>query len=270
VLGFSISLGAIQKVLDRVSQAIEPSYKVIATQVRQAAVNHIDETSWHKNGILMWLWVMTNKRSALFMIHSHRSWEAFRELIRDWKGILVSDGYNVYCKWIGLRQTCLSHLIRDAKGLSESMNMDTVMFGRWAWEALRCLCHMANAPPGEKEWEAFYGRLIQIISRYRDKRDETGRFARRLEKEMAHLWTFLEQEGVSPTNNHAERMIRFGVLWRKCSQGTSSDKGNRWVERILSLRQTCRLRSLKTYPLLVDAVRCYFKEQEPDLSWVTH
>jgi len=268
VLGFSISLGAIQKVLDRVSQAIEPSYKVIATQARQAAVNHVDETSWHKNGALMWLWVMANTRSALFMIHSHRSWEAFRELIRDWKGILVSDGYNVYCKWVGLRQTCLSHLIRDAKGLSESMNVDTVMFGRWAWEELRCLCHMANAPPTEKEWEAFYGRLMQLIARYRDKRDETGRFARRLEREMAHLWTFLEQEGVSPTNNHAERMIRFAVLWRKCSQGTSSDKGNRWVERILTLRQTCRLRSLKTYPILVDAVRCYFKEQEPDLSWV--
>jgi transposase len=82
---------------------------------------------------------------------------------------------------------------------------------------------------------------------------------------MAHLWTFLEHEGVSPTNNHAERMIRFGVLWRKCSQGTSSDKGNRWVERILTLRQTCRLRSLKTYPILVDAVRCYFKEQKTDL-----
>jgi transposase len=268
VLGFSISLGAIQKVLDRVSQAIEPSYKVIATQARQAAVNHVDETSWHKNGALMWLWVMANTRSALFMIHSHRSWEAFRELIRDWKGILVSDGYNVYCKWVGLRQTCLTHLIRDAKGLSESMNVDTVMFGRWAWEELRCLCHMANAPPTEKEWEAFYGRLMQLIARYRDKRDETGRFARRLEREMAHLWTFLEQEGVSPTNNHAERMIRFAVLWRKCSQGTSSDKGNRWVERILTLRQTCRLRSLKTYPILVDAVRCYFKEQEPDLSWV--
>ena len=269
VLGFSISLGAIQKVLDRVSQAIEPAYKVIAMQVRQAAVNHIDETSWHKNGVLMWLWVMTNKRSALFMIHSRRSWEAFQELIREWKGILVSDGYNVYCKWVGLRQTCLSHLIRDAKGLSQSLNVDIMLFGRRAWEDLRCLCHMANAPPTEKEWETFYGRLMQLISRYRDNTDETGRFARRLEREMAHLWTFLEQAGVSPTNNHAERTIRFGVLWRKCSQGTSSDKGNRWVERILTLKQTCRLRSLKTYPILADAVRCYFKEQEPDLSWVT-
>jgi len=100
-----------------------------------------------------------------------------------------------------------------------------------------------NAPPIEKEWETFYGRLMKLIARYRDNKDATGTFARRLEREIAHLWVFLEQEGVSPTNNHAERMIRFGVLWRKCSQGTSSDKGNRWVERILSLRQTCRLRA---------------------------
>ena len=67
-------------------------------------------------------------------------------------------------------------------------------------------------PPSEKEWEEFYGRLIHLIARFRDNKDATGTFARRLEREIAHLWVFLEQEGVSPTNNHAERMIRFGVL----------------------------------------------------------
>jgi len=159
--------------------------------------------------------------------------------------------------------------LRDAKGLSQSLNVDIMLFGRRVCEDLRCLCHMANAPPTEKEWGKFYGRLMELIARYRDNSDATGTFARRLERELVHLWTFLEQEAVSPTNNHAERMIRFGVLWRKCSQGTSSDKGNRWVERILTLKQTCRLRSLKTYPILVDAVRRYFKEQEPNLPWVS-
>src|SRR3972149_3028073 len=74
--------------------------------------------------------------------------------------------------------------------------------------------------------------------------------------------------GFTDTNNHAEQMIRLGVLWRKCSQGTSSDKGNRWVERIRSLRQTCRLRSLKTYPILVDAVQRYFRGQETNTAWI--
>jgi transposase len=85
---------------------------------------------------------------------------------------------------------------------------------------------------------------------------------------MAALFTFLLEEGVEPTNNPAERMLRFGVLWRKRSQGTSSDKGNRWVERILSLRQTCLLQGKSTFEVLTEAMRCYFRGQMPDLSWV--
>jgi transposase len=62
--------------------------------------------------------------------------------------------------------------------------------------------------------------------------------------------------------------LRFGVLWRKRSLGTASDKGNRWVERILSLKETCRLQARATYNVLVDAVTCFFSGQQPDLSWL--
>jgi transposase len=86
---------------------------------------------------------------------------------------------------------------------------------------------------------------------------------------MDSLWVFLEKEGVDPTNNYAERTLRFAVIWRKVSQGTDSDKGNRWVERILSLRQTCRIQSKRTFPVLVDALRSSFKEEKPNLSWIS-
>jgi transposase len=51
-------------------------------------------------------------------------------------------------------------------------------------------------------------------------------------------------------------------------QGTSSEKGDRWVERILSVKQTCRLRAMPTFDVLVDAVTRYFNGQEPDISWI--
>ena len=85
---------------------------------------------------------------------------------------------------------------------------------------------------------------------------------------MDSLFTCLFEEGVDPTNNFAERMIRFAVLWRKRSQGTKSDKGNQWVERILSLRQTCRLQDKSTFEVLTDAVGCYFRQQSPNLDWI--
>ena len=67
---------------------------------------------------------------------------------------------------------------------------------------------------------------------------------------------------------HAERMLRFGVLWRKRSLGSINDKGDRWVERILSLRQTCRIRGRRTYPVLVDAMNSFFSGGPPNISWI--
>ena len=85
-------------------------------------------------------------------------------------------------------------------------------------------------------------------------------------REMDALWVFLAHQGVEPTNNRGERALRFGVQWRKRSLGTASAKGNRWVERILSLREPCRLRAVSTYPVLVDAVSSSFCGQQPDLA----
>jgi transposase len=51
--------------------------------------------------------------------------------------------------------------------------------------------------------------------------------------------------------------------------GTGSLKGNRWVERILSLRETCRLQTKSTYTVLVEAVTSFFQDHQPDLSWIT-
>ena len=103
---------------------------------------------------------------------------------------------------------------------------------------------------------------------YHDRSDDAGRFARRLLREMDSLWVFLAHHGVEPTNNRAERALRFGVLWRKRSLGTASDKGNHWVERILSLKETCRLHARATYTVLVDAITPFFHGQQPDLSWI--
>ena len=85
---------------------------------------------------------------------------------------------------------------------------------------------------------------------------------------MDSLWVFLIQHGVEPTNNRAERALRFGGLWRKRSQGTASAKGNRWVERILALRETCRLHARSTYEVLVDAVTSLLTGRQPDLAWI--
>lgn len=268
VLRVPLSLGAIQKVLDRVTQAIAPHYEMIARYARRAPVNYIDETAWFLTNTLHWLWVMASDTVAFYMIHPRRSKEAFAALIDDWEGLLVSDGYGVYQNWVQARQTCLAHLIRTARGLAARPQPDLAACGAWALAELQRLCHMATAPPTGGAWRAWYARLCKLIEQYHDCTDDAGRFARRLLREMDSLWVFLAQQGVEPTNNRAERALRFGVLWRKRSQGTASDKGNRWVERILSLKETCRLQARSTYTVLVEAVSSLFTGRQPDLAWI--
>jgi len=118
LLGVAISSGGIQRCVDRVSEAVLPHYVAIAERARSIMVNFIDETSWYQHGVLAWLWVMVNSSVAFFSIKASRSKKAFEELIGHWAGILVSDGYGVYRKWVNQRQTCLAHLIRKAKGLA--------------------------------------------------------------------------------------------------------------------------------------------------------
>ncbi len=268
VLGFCISTGAIQNVIDRSSEAIKPYYEAIGNVAQNSKTNHVDETSWFQKGKLKWLWVMANTAVSYFMIHPHRSKEAFLELIGNWKGILVSDDYGLYRSWVKKRQTCLAHLIRRAKGLCEMKTESVREFGQSVLKELQLLCHWAKAPPSGKQWTDFYSRFILLLFLFENADDEAGKMARRLLDEMECLWLFLEEDGVEPTNNFGERALRFGVIWRKRSNGTQSDKGDRWVERILSLKQTCRTRSIPVFPKLVEAIQCYFKEQKPDVAWI--
>jgi transposase len=265
--GISIATGTIQKIIDRTSMALCQVYDHIGEIARSHWCNYIDETSWFKENDLHWLWAMVNERVAYYRIDPHRSKQAFEQLIQDWRGILISDSYGCYTKWID-RQTCLAHLIRKSDALKERKKKGMITFGHLSGIWLRKLIAFSKEPPDPKQWSEFHAHLMFTLSLWQDEKNDAGQLARQILREIDNLWVFLEHEGVEPTNNRAERALRFGVIWRKCSLGTQSEKGNRWVERILTLRETCRLRSMRTYPILINCIKSYFQNSLPDLSWI--
>ena len=267
VLGVGISTGTIQKIVDRTGQALAPVYARIGQIARSSWCNYIDETSWFKQHHLHWLWAMVNERVAFYRIDPHRSKQAFEQLIQDWQGLLVSDGYGLYRKWVK-RQTCLAHLIRKADALAENKKADLRRFGQIIAGWLRQLVSFAKEPPDPKQWSDFYAFFVFTVSLWEPDETDAGKLARQIVREIDSLWVFLDHKGVEPTNNRAERALRFGVLWRKRSLGTQSEKGNRWVERILSFKETCRLKAMATFPALVDCVKAYFENSPPKLSWI--
>jgi len=155
-----------------------------------------------------------------------------------------------------------------ARGLAERQEPELAQLGVRVMTALPRLVHWAQAPPTAGAVQTWYARVVHLLAQHRLRQDEAGTLARTLERDLGALWTFVVEAGVEPTTNRAERSLRFAVLWRKMSQGSYHEKGDRWVERILSLRETCRLRGIPTFPLLVEAVSCSFNGRHPDVSWI--
>ena len=80
-----------------------------------------------------------------------------------------------------------------------------------------------------------------------------------------HLWTFVDVEGVGPTNNDAERALRHAVIWRKLSFGTQSDAGSRFVETMLTIIETCRQQHRNAFDYIATAVAAHFTGDSPPL-----
>jgi transposase len=76
------------------------------------------------------------------------------------------------------------------------------------------------------------------------------------------LWTFVRREGVEPTNNHAERVLRKAVLWRKKSFSCVSEGGCRFVERILTVVQTLRLQRRSVWDFLQELIAAHRGHQQ--------
>jgi transposase len=101
--------------------------------------------------------------------------------------------------------------------------------------------------------------LLTQGTRCRDP--QTRRFCAGLLGHQTALWTFTRLPGVPPTNNAAERALRHAVMWRKTSYGTQTDHGDRLVERLLTLRETCRLQSRRLHDYLTAAITADLRGQ---------
>ena len=90
--------------------------------------------------------------------------------------------------------------------------------------------------------------------------------AKRLEKYGASYFTFVTTPGVQPTNNLAEQAIRFVVIDRRITQGTRSEMGQRWCERIWTVIATCTQQGRSVFEYLARAIEAHFRgEKAPTL-----
>lgn len=262
--GVEMSLGAISKIEGRVAETLREPHQAALQAIRRAPSVHLDETSWREANRKAWLWTAATRKLSAFLIRPSRSSEVAKELIGEsQRGTRVSDRWSSY-DWIdiGQRQVCWAHLIRDFRKIAESGGS-----ARWIGRALErqaedlfAYWHRVRDGTMKRSTLRRHVRRIRRSVRFLLEIGACGRGWRApslcrgiLDLEEA-MWTFVSREGVEPTNNLAERTLRPAVIWRKTSQGTQSERGSRFAERLLSCVTTLRLRHRNVLQYLTAAV----------------
>jgi transposase len=261
LFGVSLSTGAVDAICQRASEALAGPHCQLHDWVLDQDAVHVDETGWRTRGESRALWTATTPEATFLEIAEHCNREQFNKLIgTGYPGIVISDRWNGYEHLDPTRrQACWSHIKRDfarhGDGLGEQKPFGEAgsalthrVFA--AWRAFQHDHHdrqqlADEIAPIQTELQA----LLEQASPKKARNRWHRQFANNLLKIWPALWTFVNVDGVEPTNNPAERSLRAPVIHRKVSLGTQSQHGERFAERALSAAGTCRQqhRSLFTY-----------------------
>jgi transposase len=267
VLGVPVALGTISNMEAELTEALEAPYQEAGETVREADAKNLDETSWKDRNKLVWMWAAGTALVAYFVIHSKRGFLGLEALLGGvYRGVFTTDRWKAYGRRaLRYRQICWAHLIRDFQKLVDRGG-EAAKVGEKAKELAGHLFTMWNdfkVGDIDRDTLRFAMRWVMKDFRVLLKRgtrlsdETTATFCQNLLELEPALWTYLRRDGVEPTNNHAERILRRGVLWRKRSFGSRSDRGARFAERILTVVQTLRLQKKPVFPFLVEALRAH-------------
>jgi len=258
------SLGSVSALEAETSAALAGPYHEAQTAVRAAPVKNADETGWSEKGQKRWLWMAATATAAFFVIHLRRNFAGLQALLGETiTGIVGSDRWAAYSKLPrNLRQICWAHLKRDFQKLIDRGGPADAI-GRVGLEVVECLfADWWAFRRGELDRAGLRGRLEPIARELQGALEQgcgcadskAATFCANVLALYPALWLFAAIEGVEPTNNHAERILRLGVLWRKNAFGCHSAAGCRFVERMLTVVQTLRLQERPVLDYLYRAI----------------
>lgn len=265
VVGVEIARSTLSNTIDKVSRALEGTYEELLVLLPFEDVLNIDETGHKEKGQRWWTWCLRANLYTIYKIDAHRNADVLMDLLgADFAGVIGCDyfsAYRRYMKVMGVElQFCLAHLIRDVKFLTTLPDPRERAYGERLREALRDLFEVIHRHQ-TLSTEAFMRDLqaARALVLYRGQHDvpptrQAQNMATRFRQHGESYFTFVTTPGVEPTNNLAERAIRFVVIDRQITQGTRSEGGRRWCERIWTVIASCVQQGRSVYGFLKEAI----------------
>jgi transposase len=258
------------KLQNQAAAALRPAYEELATQLPRQPTLAIDETPTKEGSAKAWLWTYVARRFTVFAVRPSREASGVTDLLGEsFAGVVHCDRARMYLSLSRL-QWCWAHLKRDVQALIDDGRRKVQRLGHDLARPVRELFGLWTRYRDGTLTRRGWKRLMHPVRREIEDLLLRGAFSgerrivgmcRELYDHRRWLWTFLDVEGVQPTNNASERALRHAVIWRKLSFGTQSSSGSRFVETILTVVETCRQQQRPVFDYLVNALQARFAHQ---------
>ena len=263
VLNMPICAATVQGCCEQMSEGLLTATAEIDASLPSSAVVHMDETSWKQRGALRWLWIAIGDQVTSYAIHARRGWQQLAVWFPDgFAGVVNCDRWRPYERF-ARRQLCWSHLERDLQAVIDSgakggdaaikaLAGAEAMFATW-WDFKRGVLTRAEL---QRDTQAYRVQFETFCAKgASQKRDRRWRsLGRDLLRQWDTVFLFLDVEGVEPTNNAAEQGLRSGVIWRRTTQGTRTDAGSAFVQRIMTAQANCKRQGRSVLRFLADTL----------------
>jgi transposase len=257
--GVSLTQSAItQDALRRAAGPVGAVYENLRGQVREAPVVHTDDTGWRIHGETAFLMGFDTDESTVYQIRDQHRNEEVREIIPgDYAGVMVSDrgkSYDAEELAEVAQQKCLAHLLRNVSEVVDSKQGRARQFGAKLMVLLReglALWH-ARGDLNQDDFRTRTRQLDEQLTRHlrnralRDADNQRLLDGIGLQHDRGRVLRFLKTEGVEPTNNRAERILRPAVIARKVSQCSKNRRGAEAFAAFVSIAQTARKKAEQT------------------------
>jgi transposase len=263
VFSFGVGFATLCRASLRAAEHLEPTYCALVLAVRESRVAYADETGWRTGGHKRWLWGFTTLRVTVYVIAASRGGDVVREILgADWAGTLGRDGWAAYVPALrhATFQTCFFHLLRRAHEILKLAKRGAAKFAHAVLRLLKAALdlHERREELSEHGFAVLRGRLearIDRLLRWEPSYGPNAKFAKHLRNERPHLLTFLHDPEVEPTNWPGEHAMRAGVLARKVSGGTRTDRGSHAHSILTSVLTTAAQQNRNALALLGEAFR---------------
>jgi transposase len=267
LLGVEISEGALVNILDASRSAFARQASLIRARLLASSILESDETSVRVGKRTWWTWVFHHADDCCFVIRPSRGKDVVTEFLGEVRpDFWVSDRLAAQMGWASKdNQVCLAHLIREAQ---YAIDAGDTAFAPGLRKLLKRACSIGGrrATLADATLRAYAYQLdarLDALLRISSTHAAAEKLLKVIKGCRRHLFVFLANRAIPPTNNGSEQALRPCVIFRKVTNCFRSEWGAQLYADIRSIIETARRRAIGPLDAIISTLKGLPLAQSP-------